>query len=80
MGNRMKRPIIAFATLFGIVLIASVVPEPAAAQFTAAQKAACGPDAKRLCSKSMANAQKLSACMQKNASKVSPRCKAAMGR
>ena len=78
MGNRMNRPTIALATLFGLVLIASLVPEPAAAQFTAAQKAACGPDAKRFCAKSMSSPQKLSACMQTNASKLSAKCRAAM--
>jgi hypothetical protein len=65
------------ATLFVFVLL--TVPEPAAAQFSAAQRAACGGDAQRLCSSSMADPQRLSACMNRNASKVSAGCKAAMG-
>lgn len=78
MRNHMKRSAITFATLFGLVLSASLVPEPAAAQFTAAQKAACGADAKRFCSRSLSNSQKLAACMQANASRLSSRCRAAM--
>jgi len=65
------------ATFFIFMLL--TVPEPAAAQFSAAQRAACGGDAQRLCSSSMADPQRLSACMNRNASKVSAGCKAAMG-
>ena len=74
----LKRATIAFATLFGLALIVSFAPDPAAA-FTAAQKAACGGDAQRLCSSSMSDPQQLTACMQSNQSKVSSRCRAAMG-
>jgi hypothetical protein len=76
---RTNRTIIDFSACFGLVLIASLAPSPAGAQFTAAQQAACGGDAQRLCSSSMANPQRLSACMKRNASKVSAGCKAAMG-
>jgi hypothetical protein len=41
--------------------------------------AACGGDAQRLCASSMANPSQLPACMQSNASRVSARCRAAMG-
>jgi len=74
----LKRATIAFATFFGLALIASFAPGPAAA-FTAAQKAACGGDAQRLCASSMSGPQKLTACMQSNQSKVSSGCRAAMG-
>jgi hypothetical protein len=47
--------------------------------FTSAQRAACGGDAQRLCSSSMSDPQQLTACMQSNQSKVSSRCRAAMG-
>jgi hypothetical protein len=50
----LKRATIAFATFFGLALTASFAPDPAAA-FTAAQKAACGGDAQRLCSSSMSD-------------------------
>jgi hypothetical protein len=70
MGNRVKRPTVACAVLFGLALLASLVSGPAVAQFTAAQKAACATDAKRFCSRSMANSQKLAACMQSNASRL----------
>jgi hypothetical protein len=72
----LKRATIAFATIFGLALVACVLPEPAA---SCAQRAACGGDAQRLCSSSMSDPQKLSACMQSNQSKVSSGCRAAMG-
>ena len=68
----LKRATIAIATFFGLALIASFASDPAAA-FTAAQKAACGGDAQRLCSSSMSDPQQLTACMQSNQSKVSSR-------
>jgi hypothetical protein len=74
----LKSATIAFATIFGLALVACVLPEPAAA-FTSAQRAACGGDAQRLCSSSMSDPQKLSACMQSNQSKVSSGCRATMG-
>jgi hypothetical protein len=74
--NQMKCLIIA-SIMFGVAML--TVPGPAAAQFSAAQQAACGGDAQRLCSSSMADPRQLSACMNRNASKVSAGCKAAMG-
>ena len=78
-ADRSHRTIIAFAALFGLALIASLVPEPAAAQWSAAQRAACEGDAMRLCSQAMTDPQRLNACMQSNASRVSSRCRTAMG-
>ena len=74
----LKRATIALATIFGLGLVASFAPGPAAA-FTSAQRAACGGDAQRLCSSSMSDPQQLTACMQSNQSRVSSRCRAAMG-
>jgi hypothetical protein len=74
-----KRATIAFATILGLALVASsFAPEPAAA-FSSAQRAACGGDAQRLCSSSMSDPKKLTACMQSNQSQVSSRCRSAMG-
>jgi hypothetical protein len=53
--------------------------QPAAAQFSAKQKAACQGDAMRLCSSSLASPGQLNACMARNASQVSAGCRAAMG-
>jgi hypothetical protein len=64
--------------IFGLAL-GAFAAEPAAAQFSSAQRAACGGDAQRLCASSMANPSQLTACMQSNASRVSARCRAAMG-
>jgi hypothetical protein len=74
----LKRAAIASAIFLGLTLVASFVPESASA-FTSAQRAACGGDAQRLCSSSMSDPQQLTACMQSNQSKVSSRCRAAMG-
>ena len=73
----LKRATIAIIAFFGLALM-SFASDPAAA-FTAAQKAACGGDAQRLCSSSMSDPQQLTACMHSNQSKVSSRCRAAMG-
>ena len=72
-----NRLIVASVAIFGLALLAS--PEPAAAQWSAAQKAACQGDAMRLCSQSLANPGQLNACMSRNASQVSAGCRAAMG-
>jgi hypothetical protein len=73
----MKRLITVSVAMFGLALL--TLPEPAAAQWSAKQKAACQGDAMRLCSQSLADPGQLSACMSRNSSKVSAGCKAAMG-
>jgi hypothetical protein len=73
----MNRLIIASAAVFGLAVL--TLPQPAAAQFSAKQKAACQGDAMRLCSQSLADPGQLSACMSRNSSKVSAGCRAAMG-
>jgi hypothetical protein len=77
-SDRLRRRMIVTA-LFGLALIVSLAPTPTAAQWTAAQRAACEGDARRLCSQHLANAGALNACMNRNASRVSSRCRAAMG-
>jgi hypothetical protein len=49
----MKSLIVASAAIFGLALL--TLPEPAAAQFSAKQKAACQGDAMRLYSQSLAD-------------------------
>ena len=73
------RATLTLAAVVGLTAVVSIAPESASAQFSSAQRAACGGDAQRLCASSMANPQQLSACMQSNASKVSARCRTAMG-
>jgi hypothetical protein len=73
----MKTLIVASAAMFGLALL--TLPEPAAAQWSAKQKAACQGDAMRLCSQSLADPGQLNACMSRNASKVSAGCRSAMG-
>ena len=43
---------------------------------TAEQRAACTPDAFRLCSSEIPNIPAITACMRKNFEKLSPACKA----
>ena len=73
----MTRFIAAAVGVVGLALL--VTPEPAGAQWSAAQRAACQGDAQRLCAQSLADPGQLTACMQRNSSKVSKGCKAAMG-
>jgi hypothetical protein len=44
--------------------------------FTPEQRAACTPDAFRLCAGDMPNVSAITACMRKNRSSLSPACKA----
>jgi hypothetical protein len=74
--NQMNRLSIA-SVMFGVAML--TLPQPAGAQWSAAQKAACQGDAMRLCSQSMADPGQLNACMSRNSSKVSAGCRAAMG-
>lgn len=47
-----------------------------AVEATAEQRAACTPDAFRLCSSEIPNVSAITACMRKNKSNLSPACKA----
>ncbi len=48
----------------------------AAVEATAEQRAACTPDAFRLCSGEIPNIPAITACMRKNKTSLSPACKA----
>lgn len=48
----------------------------AAVEATAEQRAACTPDAFRLCSGEIPNIPAITACMRKNKTNLSPACKA----
>ena len=66
-----------------LVLAASLVSfaAPSSAEIaTAQQRAACTPDAFRLCSSEIPNIPAITACMKKNFSNLSPACKAVIVR
>ena len=65
--------------LTALVLAASLIslsPANAAEIATAEQRAACTPDAFRLCSSHIPNIPAITACMKKNFENLSPACKA----
>ena len=68
--NRTFRRAAATAILFGAFTSAAL------AQGTAEQRAACTPDAFRLCSAEIPNVSRIVACMQKNKAQLSPACRA----
>jgi hypothetical protein len=51
-----------------------------AQDFTPEQRAACTPDAFRLCASDMPNVPAITACMRKNRASLSPACKAVFPR
>ena len=62
-----------------LVLAASLISfaAPSSAEIaTAEQRAACTPDAFRLCSSEIPNIPAITACMKKNFTNLSPACKA----
>jgi hypothetical protein len=62
-----------------VVLAASLISftAPSSAEIaTAEQRAACTPDAFRLCSSEIPNIPSITACMKKNFNNLSPACKA----
>jgi hypothetical protein len=71
-----RRAITGFAVLFGLALMASLVPSPAAAQYSDTQRAACENDAMRLCGQFVPDVQRITACMHAKRSQLSPRCRA----
>ena len=60
------------AALIGLVMMA----QPAAAQGTPEQQAACQGDAQRLCSAYIPDVDRVRACMAHNRRYLSPRCRA----
>jgi hypothetical protein len=73
--RRDLRWIIGPAALLGVALISL----PAGAQGTPEQRAACEADAMRLCQQYVPDVNQITACMSRNRSKLSPRCRAQFG-
>ncbi len=64
-----------FAVAVAVSLLGSTGASSAEG-FTAEQRAACTPDAFRLCASDMPNVSAITACMRKNRSSLSTACKA----
>lgn len=55
---------------------AQTQPQGTAQSERAAQEAACGGDASRLCGPALPDEQKIAACLRANQDKISPACRA----
>ncbi|HLG79702.1 MAG TPA: hypothetical protein VKY22_01705 [Bradyrhizobium sp.] len=66
---------IRFALLLGTGL-ASVLASGESRAYTAEQQQACTPDAFRLCSSEIPDVDRVTACMVRNKSQLSPQCRA----
>ena len=74
-----RRRLIMFAAmLFGLVLWLQGSPA-GAQQWTQEQRAACEPDAMRLCSQYVPDVERITACMSLNRRHLSPQCRAMFG-
>jgi type II secretory pathway component PulL len=74
-AQRTLRPVIGLAALLGLAL---AFASPAAAQqWSPEQRAACEPDAMRLCNQFVPDVQRVSACMSHYRRYLSPACRAA---
>lgn len=69
----MIRPILVLAAL------TLATPFPALAQGTAEQRAACTPDALRLCSVDIPDVGRITACLRRERARVGLACRQAMG-
>ena len=65
---------IAVAALFAVALL--LASAPAYAQGTPEQRAACEADAMRLCGEFVPDVDRITACMSRKRSQLSPRCRA----
>ena len=65
-----------FAIALAVSATALLASEGHATEATAEQRAACTPDAFRLCASEIPNVPAITACMRKNRSNLSPACKA----
>jgi hypothetical protein len=66
------------ASLLGVAaLITALTGQPAAAQGTPEQRAACQGDAMRLCNQYVPDVQRITACMAQHRRYLSPGCRAA---
>ena len=66
------------ASLLGVgaLIGLALMGQPAAAQGTPGQRAACEGDAMRLCNQYVPNVQRITACMAQHRRYLSPRCRA----
>ena len=69
------RPVTRLSAAFGLALTFASLPA-AAQQWTAQQRAACEPDAMRLCNQYIPDVQRVSACMSAYRRYLSPACRA----
>jgi hypothetical protein len=67
-----RAPIFGIAALIGLALMV----QPAAAQGTPEQRAACEGDAMRFCNQYVPDVQRVTACMAQHRRYLSPRCRA----
>jgi hypothetical protein len=67
-----RASVLGVAALIGLSLVA----QPAAAQGTPEQRAACEGDAMRLCNQYVPDVQRITACMAQHRRYLSPRCRA----
>ena len=73
-AQRSLGPVLGLAAFLGLAL--SFTSSPAAAQWTPEQRAACEPDAMRLCNQYVPDVQRVSACMSHYRRYLSPACRA----
>ena len=76
-AHKAARPIAGVAALFGLALL--LAPAPAAAQGTPEQRAACEPDAMRLCGEFVPDVERIKACMYRKRAQLSPACRVYFG-
>jgi len=67
-----RASLLGFGALIGLALMG----QPAAAQGTPGQRAACEGDAMRLCNQYVPDVQRITACMAQHRRYLSPRCRA----
>ena len=72
--RRFRLPLLTTSLTVGLAITGNGLPGSAAAEGTLAQRLACTPDAMRLCSAEMPNAQAVKTCMIANKGKLSARC------
>ena len=75
-AQRNLRPVIGLAALFGLALTFASSPAAAQQQWTPEQRAACEPDAMRLCNQYVPDVQRVSDCMSHYRRYLSPACRA----
>ena len=73
--STLRRFLIA-AALLALALIFPILPATAQQQWTPQQRAACEPDAMRLCSQYVPDVQRTSRCMSHYRRSLSPACRA----